>query len=218
MLYISLACIVGFFALIAYTSKRNKKNTDTLNSYAQAKGWKMGTEAPLVPLFQKQNYRSEPSIMEGEVNGLRWWLYNCYPTGLRSGNQRSSAAVIMLSVEFPITFPDLLIVPNSNMFGTAFDEVAKTTFGLKRLTLEGDFSQHILTYTATGKEVETLQYLPPNVMAEIQDNVKNIVLFSGGYVSVSAETLDGIPTFEGLLHDAQIVTSQIKKKIQLSGA
>lgn len=211
-LILSFITIVGVIALIVYTDRRNKKANNQLSSFAKEHGWKTNTKSPIAPALLKQGYTSGPSIFEGSLGNKQFWLYECNPPVYQTGKQRGSTSVVLLTIPFSAEFPSLLLVPGAANLANAFDEVA-AGFGLQRLTLEGDFSQNVLTFTETGKEVSTLEYLTPDVMAKVMNNITSVILFSGNYISISRMQLEGIQTAELMIKEAEQVIDILKRKL-----
>jgi len=99
---------------------------------------------------------------------------------------------------------EILHIANKNM--------AKQVFGFEELNLEGDFKSYFETYTPKGEEIDVLSYLAPDLMANLEDYVGSIILFSGNYVSVSIYQPLNITKIDKMLKDLAILRSQVRVK------
>jgi len=210
----------AFAALIIYTSRRNSNFSKKLTAFAVSNGWTSATESPLVPLMAKINYRSAKSLIEGTIGSQKFWLYICNPPTFQTGRQsEQSTAMTMLSVSLPLNLPSLLLIPHAGVFGAAFDMEASRTFGLTKMTLEGDFSQRVKAYTEDGSQTEVLEYLTPDVMVALEDKLTYPTLFSGQYVSVCGNLpIQDIKTAQAMIQDAQTLINDLQERLRVSAS
>lgn len=216
LLVVTIVILAAMAALILYASRRNKRFAQRLAGYAASKGWSTGGQSPLVPAMQRQRYHSAISMMSGMLAGQGFWLYECAPPTMQAGQYSEDRPVTMLSVKLPLSFPDLLLVPSAGPLNMALDEVAKRTYGLQPLRLEGDFNKHFRLYTQDGTQVETLEIFTPDVMADLESKLHDAVLFSGDYLSICANVMQDIKSLESMIDAANLLVAEIQKKAQFA--
>lgn len=106
----------------------------------------------------------------------------------------------------------LLVVPAKGILGAGYDMMARSTFGLVPLELEGDFSHYVRIYARSGQEVDVLTYLSPDVMAVIQDTIQSFILLSGNYLSVSAYMPFTNASLDTMFRDTELLLQEIHQK------
>jgi hypothetical protein len=193
-----------------YFALRQQRKTKTLiASYASEHGWVYNTPTPEIPLFHGN--KRDKSLMEGKINNYRFWLYNYW-----LGNA-SRLTYPTLTVELPIELPTILLEPQYGAVSTS-DMQVKSNLGLEPLQVEGNFNQHFKVYTEDGKGVSTLEYLTPDIMSQIEDNLKSSVLFSGTYLSINAIYAQNKEQLDILIISTQALVNSLQQMISVNSS
>jgi len=213
VLVVPVLAIVGLMAslIVYFLNFINQPDIfeQQLKAFAKTNGWVSGGDAPRVPAVTHAGYSPQPALVFGELDGQKFWLYEARPP--------IGESMIILSVELPKELPTLLLVPigeGATGEGRYSNITARTDYGLHPFTLEGDFSERVLTYGKSGKQVAALEYMTPDVMVAIEDKVRCSVLYSGHYLSLSNEIeffIEGYALME-LFQGAQVLIKELKEK------
>ncbi|HET9098251.1 MAG TPA: hypothetical protein VFN51_01395 [Candidatus Saccharimonadales bacterium] len=201
--------VLAMIAVVVFNSKR-QKNTETVTAtYAKAHGWTVNTAVPSVPALEKLGYTKRNALIEGTLDGFQFWIYEYVLNG-----GRNKVYVPNMTIALPVTSPELLVMRNNNL-GTLSNAFAAGGYGLQLIQLEGDFNQHLLAYCEAGNQVATLEYLTPNVMAVLEDNFPNGVLFSGQYIAFDIPRLQTSQQLDQVLQSAHLLLSALKERLSV---
>jgi hypothetical protein len=212
-IFIILFFLATFLWLVLSPSKAQQKFHDHIDVLMSSQNWSKATPTPLLPIFEQLEYTSQASLLEGSLNEQKFWLYECNPPVLQhNGKNTQLKTVTLLSVAFPQTFPDFIVIPVKGIMGIAYDKMMQSTFGFMPLQLEGDFSKYVRIYTQQGQEIDVLTYISPDVMAVIQDNIQSFIILSGNYLSVSAYMPLNSESLDRMLNDTRLLLTEIRQK------
>jgi len=172
IVYIMGAPIAGI--MIWYARIKKKFEDQFLSQFATANGYTFVPTGQLNEIygefFNIGYNRQVYDVVSGlyQNHPLRLFLYQ-YTVG--SGRSQVTYRKTILEVDFGANLPHVLV---SNQFGGSWikrDISAEWNKqpGLERLHVEGEFDKKFGTYITTGQQVEALEILTPDVMAQIMD-------------------------------------------------
>ncbi len=117
-------------------------------------------------VFQIGDSPKFEDIITGEFENhpLKLFVYK-FTTG--SGKQRAEHKLSICELTFPTQMPNIVLNAHNFSSYSLFD------FGLKKLTLEGDFHKHFTLYCQPNYEIEALQIFTPDVMQDLMKKSKN---------------------------------------------
>ena len=201
----------GLFAwVIVFVIKLHFRQARQIRMFANANGWQTDVEVPTDPVLVTLGYTFPAGKLGGTLDGCRFWLHTLTPSNSSNNNLVS---LDVLTVETPRKLPSLFILPIGGVFLSVFGSFIERALGLKYLHLEGDFNKYAAAYGTQGKEIESLEYLTPDVMRVIADEVTSLVLYSDRYIHISPNSgaMD-VRFLEVLFQDAQLILKEILEK------
>jgi hypothetical protein len=188
----------GLFAIfmsiaLVFAIKSQKRLKSVMSNYAVEHGWSYNTEPPTVPLFQRlKGYNAkDKTFIEGSAAGRRFWLYRFW-WGV-GGNPGTQPPSYYLCIELPFELPTLIVAPKNpsktiDILERLNDSLTQVNLKLTPLKLKGDIDNRFSVLVEKGHEQVGLQYLTPDFLAVLEQQVRTTVTLSSHYISINAST------------------------------
>ena len=156
-------------AAILYGSIYNKVDNRFYQQIAELNGYSYEPKGYLDVkghIFRIGDSRKFEDIISGqfEDHPLKIFAYK-FTTG--SGKQRSEHKLSICELTFPTKMPNIILNAHN------FSSYSLYDFGLRKLSLEGDFNEHFTLYVTPGHEIEALQIFTPDIMQDFLEKSKN---------------------------------------------
>jgi hypothetical protein len=196
--------------LIAWVLRVRLREAKQLKMFAHVNGWQTDVKAPSDPVLVGLGYEFPAAKIGGTLDGCRFWLHTLQSPG---SSNKDFGTLEALTIEVPRTLPNIFILPIGGMFMHLFGGFMENTLGLEQLSLEGDFNKYAAAYIQKGREVESLEYLTPDVMSVISDQITSMVLYSDRYIHICPNGgVSDLRHLEILFQDTQLILKEVMEK------
>jgi len=199
--FVLLALFMGTAVTLAVKSNKRLKSITT--SYATEHGWRYDTPSPDIPFFQqlKGYSNKDKTFIEGKIGGYHFWLYG-FLSGI-GGGPGNRLMSHYLSINLSFNLPTTLLGPRSvsavtNPLARINDSLVQLNNNLVPLKLEGDADNRFSVMVEKGQEAISLQYLTPDLLNVLEQQVKSTVVLSGNFVSINAGVVAAVKNEQAL--------------------
>lgn len=190
--------------------RNSGKQDRAFKQFIIANGWDEKTPPPNSPVLSAIGYLLPPAMASGKLDGNTFWLQTVSAPVINNQNLVTFEALV---IEVPKQLPTILVMPGVGHVSAFADDLARQSFGLVPLHLEGDFDKRARAYCEAGKEIEALSYLTPDVMRVIADSTKNVVLYVDRYVFVSpSQSIRIMNAAKTVFRDTQSIVKEVLEK------
>jgi hypothetical protein len=199
---------VGLLSIAIHRSNQRRKH---LSKFIADNNWQEFAGTPPRAKTEALGLSLTTSKVSGNLDSVPFWVTTAVPQ-FSEIVERDTSTVLIL--EMPKQLPTLLVAPNKGINTEVNPLATIKSIGLSRLRLEGDFDQWLRLYGINGKEVETLSYITPDVMAVFVDEVTNKIIYYDRYIYIFTDLLDEVirEKYAKVFDEAQHLIKEVLEK------
>lgn len=187
---VQLYIVPVFLPIVAYLYLMRRLQHEFMRQFAIANGFSYAAKGSLDglagTLFQIGHSKSVTDVVRGQYHGCPLTLFTyTYVTGSGRSSQTHNFTVFQFKLN--ANMPDILVENKNHFFRESlFDQLP----GKVSLSLEGDFNKFFQVSVPEGSEIEALEVLAPDIMAELEDKCKSLSLeIIGDYLFIYKDTV-----------------------------
>lgn len=209
------ALAIGFIGIFVFLTiviaRLASRESSMMRAFAKANGWQTDVPVPLTSFLGSLEYHFSPARLAGTVDGCRFWVHGI--SGRSDDMKRSIGTFETLTIEVPRPLPSIFAMPAGGMMTMLLEGLVRDTFALERLSLEGDFDNRTAVYISPGKQIESLEYLTPDVMRVMTDRLNSTVIYFDRYIFVlPTSAVISVGNIQLVFEDAQRILKEILEK------